>query len=418
MMPTAKFGGGTMTALADRGAATVARPPDAALLPVPRRETRAEELQLQIERLMPRLRIAVIFGGSKTAAGAVINRTVNPRPWKSYESVALDIAAALRRIGFRQVEVLPEDMQLGQRLRRAGSHLAWLNSGGVQGYGAIAHGAALLEMLGVPYVGHDPLAAGILDHKHLFKRELQALGLPTAPFAVWHAAKGTFRPERCARFRQTFGDHAGPFVVKPASGRASHNVSVVDDRAALGEAVDALAQATENHVLVETYLPGREFCVAVCGPVIARSGRLERRNQAFTFATLERLLAPDERIFTSMDLRPITRDRMRLLDPARDAADLARLEDLALRVFSETDLETLVRLDIRADDAGALHVLEANPKPDLTAPRPDRTSLVASGLAAHGLSYDDLILSLLADRIDLLFSHRRGTVSHLAALLN
>ncbi len=158
--------------------------------------------------------------------------------------------------------------------------------------------------------------------------------------------------------------------------------------------------------------------MAVCGPVVARGGRLLRRSKAFTFAELERLLAPDERIFTSMDLRPITSDRVRLLDPVGDAEDLARLEELALKVFVDLDLETLIRLDVRVGADGRMCVLEANPKPDLTAPRPDRTSLVAAGLAVHGMSYDDLILSLLADRVDLLLSQRRGTVPHLAALLD
>jgi len=45
------------------------------------------------------------------------------------------------------------------------------------------------------------------------------------------------------------------------------------------------------------------------------------------------------------------------------------------------------------------------------------TSLVCTGLASQGMSYDDLILSLLADRLDLLFSQRRGTVTHLTDLL-
>ena len=57
----------------------------------PRRTNRIEELQGQIERLKERARLAVIFGGDKRADGAVINPTVNPRSWKSYQSVALDI---------------------------------------------------------------------------------------------------------------------------------------------------------------------------------------------------------------------------------------------------------------------------------------------------------------------------------------
>ena len=62
-------------------------------------------------------------------------------------------------------------------------------------------------------------------------------------------------------------------------------------------------------------------------------------------------------------------------------------------------------------------VLEANPKPDLTFPTKDTTSLVCANLAAHGMSYDDLIMSLISDRIDLLFSQRRQSVAHLTALL-
>src|ERR1700686_841573 len=155
----------------------------------------ASELQQQIEQLLPRLRLAVIFGGDKSIDGSVVYQAQNPRSWKSYESVAEDIAASLRRIGFHHVELMPEDMRLGEQLRRSGIHMAWLNSGGVQGYNPAAHGSAMLEMLGIPYVGHDPLTATILDNKHAFKREAMSAGLPTAPFLTWHMSRGPFRPD-------------------------------------------------------------------------------------------------------------------------------------------------------------------------------------------------------------------------------
>jgi D-alanine-D-alanine ligase len=315
------------------------------------------------------------------------------------------------------VVTLPEDMQLADRLRREAVHMAWLNTGGVQGYNPMAHAAAMLEMLGVPYVGHDPLTAGTLDNKHVLKRDVALLGIPTAPFMVWHLARGPFVAATNRRFLESFRGCRGPFVVKPVSGRASLHVRVVDDAAGLTEAVAEVYGATENHVLIEEYLPGREFCVAVCGPVTAHGGRLERQRGPFVFAAVERLLGAGERIFTSMDVRPITADRVRPLDPAEDAGVLAELHRLAREVFVELGIETLIRLDVRADATGRMFVLEANPKPDLQAPTPDRTSLICAGLAPHGMSYDDLVLSLVADRLDLLFSQRRGTVSHLTALL-
>ncbi len=150
----------------------------------PARRTRVEELQRQVTKMLRRLRVAVIYAGDKARQGSVLYPTSNPRSWKSYEPVARDIAASLRRLGCLEVEVIPEDMHLGERLREAGSHIAWLNTGGVQGYSSVAHAAAMLEMLGVPYVGHDPLVAAMLDNKHVFKRQIMSAGMPTAPFAA------------------------------------------------------------------------------------------------------------------------------------------------------------------------------------------------------------------------------------------
>ena len=383
----------------------------------PRRSNRVDVLERQVDRLRTCLRIAVVYGGDKSTEGAVIHRTSNPRSWKSYQAVAQNIAEALKRIGFRHVFLAPDDMHLGETLHREGIHLAWLNTGGVQGYNPMSHAAAMLEMLGIPYIGHDPLTAGTLDNKHVFKRELMYLGIPTAPFLTWHLARGPFRPKVNSRFIQTFKDHWGPFIVKPVSGRASLHVYLVEDEAELSDVVAKVYRATENHVLIEAYLPGREFCVAVGGLVIADGGKLLRRSEPFVFAEVERRLGPDEKIFTSMDIQPITSDRIRVLDPAVDAAVLGQLRELGRKVFVEMNLEALIRLDLRADSAGVLHVLEANPKPDLKQPTEQATSLVCAGLPAVGMNYDDLILSLFADRLDLLFSQRRGMVTHLTALL-
>jgi D-alanine-D-alanine ligase len=83
---------------------------------------------------------------------------------------------------------------------------------------------------------------------------------------------------------------------------------------------------------------------------------------------------------------------------------------IARQVYIGTPLQTLVRLDVRADDRGKLFVLEANPKPDLAAPRLGSTSLICAGLERYGMTYDDLILSVLANRLAALFDGRTGSV--------
>ena len=363
------------------------------------------------------MNIAVIYGGDKTVEGAVINKTQNPRSWKSYQSVAQDIADSLQRLGSKRVHLMPDDMKLGEQLRKKNIHFAWLNTGGVQGYDSILHGAALLEMVGIPYVGHNPLTAGILDNKHVFKRQLNALNLPTAAFVTWHLSQGEFSAENNARFKQVFADSQGPFIVKPVCGRASQNVAVIDTVDALSDAVAEIYQATENHVLIEEYLPSQEFTVAVCGQITAKGKKLIQSDGPFVFSVVERMLTPEERIFTSMDVRPITTDRLRLLGPDYEPDTLKVIENIARDIFTELDIETLIRLDLRMNAKDEINVLEVNPKPDLEKPRGKNTSIVCTGLQACGMDYDDLILSLFADRVDRLFCERRHMITNFTSLL-
>ena len=383
----------------------------------PRRQGREEELQEQINCLLGRMRVAVVYGGDKSEDGAVINQTTNTRSWKSYRVVAEDIAQSLERLGCSNVTLLADDMRLGERLKEQCVNLAWLNTGGVQGYSPVSHAPAMMELFGIPYIGHDPLHAAILDNKHAFKRELLALGIPTAPFVTWHSGRGPFDPYNGRRYKEFFEGNSGPFIVKPVSGRASLHVHFVERVEDLAYIVGAIFEATENHVLIEQYLGGSEYCIAVSGPVTAKDGQLRRHDNPYAFGAVERVLAEDEHIFTSMDVRSITQERVRPLDPLTDSDKISQLESLAQEVFSELSLESLVRLDVRCDLDGRMYVLEANPKPDLKMPTESQTSLIAEGLAQQGMSYDDLILSLLADRIDLLFNQRRGMATHLSALL-
>ncbi len=383
----------------------------------PRRTGRVEHLEAQVAGLLDRMKIAVIHGGDKSNAGAVIHQTANTRSWKSYRSVAEDIGEALTRLGAKTVHIMADDMTLGENLRRAQIDMAWLNTGGVQGYSPMSHAAAMLEMFGIPYVGHDPLAAGMLDNKLVFKRELQALGVRNAPFVGWHPSRGPADPSEGPAFAKAFANYEGPFVVKPVSGRASLHVHVVNDRAGLAAMVDQVFRATNNHVLIEAFLPGREFCIAVCGGVVAAGRRLTHHPDAFVFSPAERVLAAGERIFTSMDHQPITVDRVHLLEGETERGTIAQLHAIARTVFMEMNLGTLIRLDLRMGPDGELYVLEANPKPDLAKPTSKKTSIVCVGLDLCGMDYDDLILSLIAERIDLVFRQGRGSPHHLIELL-
>jgi D-alanine-D-alanine ligase len=118
-----------------------------------------------------------------------------------------------------------------------------------------------------------------------------------------------------------------------------------------------------------------------------------------------------------MDSRPITGNRFKDVSPLEGSL-WSEIHRIARDVFLEFNLGSLIRLDLRADETGKLHILEANPKPDLKYPAAGVTSLVSAGLAQTNLSYDDLIASMFADRLDFLLRHRRGSMKHILDLVS
>jgi D-alanine-D-alanine ligase len=151
---------------------------------------------------------------------------------------------------------------------------------------------------------------------------------------------------------------------------------------------------------------------------VAQNRKLAHRGEPFAFSFVERVLDEGEVIFTSMDIRPITMQRLRVLDPREDAALIAALREVARSVYVELDLESIIRLDLRKGADDQIYVIEANPKPDLKKPTPGGTSIACAGLPACGMDFDDLILSLFADRVDILLSQKRGCTNHLLTLID
>jgi len=352
-----------------------------------------------LQRARDGLKIAIVYAGDKNHPDAVIERQMNSRDWKSYRLVAEDIAGALEGEGFSDVIVLPEDRHLGDAISRSNIDLVWLNSGGVQGLNPMAHAPALLEMLGVPYIGHNPLAVSLLDNKHVFKSMCMAASLPTARSVVIAPFVEDCNFIESGNFESVFHGFPGPFVIKPVSGRASKNVYFAESKIEVTHAVEDVWNETGHLCLIEEYLPGNEFAISIMGSRVRQDGEFVTHGGPFAFSAVQRRFEPHEKIFTSMDVKPITYDRIRLLDLSRERELISKIENLARQVFARFTLNSLVRLDMRESRDGELQLLEANPKPDLKRPSEHTASITCAGLAQRGMSYADLIVSILADRM-------------------
>jgi D-alanine-D-alanine ligase len=128
---------------------------------------------------------------------------------------------------------------------------------GLRGMGRESQVPCLLEAYDIPYSFSDPMVLALCLHKGMTKRIIRDAGLATPDFALVEKAEDTDRLEL-----------PFPLFAKPAAegtGKGISPVSKITDRAHLKEVCVRLLEKFKQPVLVETFLPGREFTVGVVG---------------------------------------------------------------------------------------------------------------------------------------------------------
>jgi D-alanine-D-alanine ligase len=239
---------------------------------------------------------------------------------------------------------------------------------GLRGIAREAQVPALLEAYDVPYVFSDPLTLSLALDKGMAKRVVRSQGVPTPDFAVIE------RPEDAGGIDLPF-----PLFLKPVaegSGKGVDAKSRVGDRASLKRVAHDLLARFHQPVLVETFLPGREFTVGITGTGYEASalgvmevlwtGKAEAHGYGYE---------NKEHFEEKMTYR-LAEDRA-----AKEAADVALAAWRALRCRDGG------RVDVRFGDDDRAYFLEVNPLAGLN---PERSDLVFI-TRFKGLSYRDLI---------------------------
>ncbi|MCE2510408.1 MAG: D-alanine--D-alanine ligase [Alphaproteobacteria bacterium] len=244
---------------------------------------------------------------------------------------------------------------------------------GLKGRSREAQVPALCELFDQPYAFSDPLTMAATLDKGVAKRIVRDAGIATAPFAMIE------RPE------EAYGlSLAMPAFVKPVAegtGKGCEVASKVFSEDELAQATVGLTARFGQPVIVESFLPGREFTVGVLGTGTA----------AKVIATMEIVLpaGADLGVYSyatkeACESRVIY--RLATDDEAMRAADAALA---AHRVLGCRDA---ARFDFRSDAKGQPHFLEANPIAGLHPTHSDLPMLTEFS----GRSYDWLIGRILA----------------------
>ncbi|HLF19946.1 MAG TPA: ATP-grasp domain-containing protein [Bacteroidota bacterium] len=301
--------------------------------------------------------------------------------WDTEETIlAVESALKLQH----KVTLIEANEEACQKLLAVQPDIVFNIAEGFHGPSREAQIPAILDLLKIPYTGSDPVTLGICLDKSRTKEILSYHRVPTPQFAVI-GDLGQLASERLVL----------PAIVKPVhegSSKGISNASVVRTKAALRQQVENILKEYEEPVLVEKFLPGREFTVAVIGN-----------------GTDLRVLPIVEIRFDSLpgDVNPIysyeakwiwdqAEHPIEVLEcPARvDGMLESQIKDLCSKTFDVLRCRDWCRIDIRLDEQGRPHVLEVNPLPGIL-PNPKEHSSFPRAARTAGFDYNGMINAVL-----------------------
>ncbi|MFN2463354.1 MAG: D-alanine--D-alanine ligase [Candidatus Dormibacteria bacterium] len=284
----------------------------------------------------------------------------------------LQVSDALRRRG-HEVTVLDFGPGSSEELRKLQPEVVFPVLHGPLGEDGTA--AAVLELLGLRYVGSGVLAGALAMNKAAAKRVMIAEGLPTPPFDLVTSVTDP---------RAQGGDLVArlglPLAIKPNSAGSSLGFTLArDEDAVLDGVAKALRVAGPDHTaIVERAVPGMEITVGILGiaspralPVI----EIEYSNADYDFEA------------------KYTEGLSHHVIPARLApAQLARAQELALAAHRLVGARGLSRVDMMVQESGDTWILEVNTLPGMTA-----LSLFPDAARAAGIGFDELVDTLVLE---------------------
>jgi D-alanine-D-alanine ligase len=329
------------------------------------------------------MKIALLFNQKPGSDGATAAADTYCE-WDSPATIAA-VADALR-VCHDVVEIDCHPQRLPQVITQLQAARPDLCFNMAEGVGCVSREAqipALLDLLGLRYTASDPLTLALALDKARTKEVLTYHGVPTPAFHVLRT------PAELATASTT--GLPLPAIVKPLHEGSSKGIferSLVTTPAELAGQVQEVWREYAQPALVEEFLPGREFTVALLGnaPELEVLPLIEIDFSA---------LPPGAKPVYGYEAKWIwdtpSRRREVLRCPAHVSPELqAAIAAVSRRAFVALRCRDWARIDVRLDAAGRPQVLELNPLPGIL-PDPDDHSAFPMAARQQGLTYPQLI---------------------------
>ena len=298
-------------------------------------------------------RIAVLMGGRSSEREVSLNSGKNVAEalasLGAYEVIPVDVTDD-------SLDAMPKDVDAAY----IALHGGWGENGGVQ---------AALNALKIPYTGPGVQASQVAMDKVKTKMVLEMKGVPTAKWTL--AGPGTEASPLPL-----------PVVVKPPCDGSSVGISKVSKpeewAGALRLALEATGASLPQNVLVEEFVPGREFTVAVVDgeawpviEIVAKGG----------WYGYEEKYNSDETRYPFL----------------KDDALAAKMQKIAVDAYRAVGCRGVTRVDFRVSPLGRCYVLELNTSPGFTSHSLVPKAGIETGLTFAGVC-DRILRSADYDR--------------------
>ncbi|UCE89746.1 MAG: ATP-grasp domain-containing protein [Pseudomonadota bacterium] len=295
------------------------------------------------------MKIAVIYS---TQAGHVIQHR-GPLAHEEYPLENVQRIVDALRVLEHEVVLLEGDQDIIERLQNFFGEvpdgqwpgLVFNLAFGMQGQLRYCQMPALLDTLGLPYIGSSPWGHALASDKAAAKALFQHYGLPTPAFAVMRSADD---PDPGMSY---------PLVVKPVAEASSFGLHLVHTVREMRDAVRENLVEYQQPVLVEQFVDGRELSISILG----------NGSTAEPLPAVEVILSTDGLpVYTREDKNGTALRRFELLCPAAvsDAIN-GVLQRVALQAFDVLHCRDWARVEFRMDEHDQLYLLEVNTLPGL-----------------------------------------------------
>jgi len=296
-------------------------------------------------------KVAVLFGGTSA------EREVSLSSGKA-------VLKALVEQGINAIAVDPkfDDISL---LKKQGFERAFIVLHGRGGEDGVIQG--FLTTLGIPFTGCDVLSSAIAMDKSKTKQIWQSQQLPTAKYQI--ISKESFDESQCSTI---INNLSGSVMVKPINEGSSIGMAKASNTAQL---ITALQEAFkfDNEVLVESWITGKEFTVAMLNGETLPAIRMHTNNEFYDYQA--KYQSTETQYFCPCGL---------------DDSELATLNKIANDAFLAIGCSGWGRVDFMLDELGNWLLLEVNTVPGMTP-----TSLVPKAAKQAGYSFEQLVVEIL-----------------------